>query len=130
MIWILTYGELYKHICFYKMKTENPKTKNENKIVFFYSLPMFVDRCRSHAERDRAVHIRHHAGGRSHTYGRWLRGVQTFQNQESPIRHHGINGSCGHRRCRHAEKTKIIKINKKTRNYRVIVFIIIIFIRY
>lgn len=56
---------------------------------------MFVYRWRGHAKWDRAVHIRHHAGSRGHTHGRWLRGVQTFQNQESPVRYHGIKDSLG-----------------------------------
>jgi len=79
---------------------------------------VLVDRRWSHAERDGAVHIRHHAGSRGRTHGRRIRGVQTFQNQESPVRHNGVNDSCGLGNRRRAKTTTKKQQNKKLMRFR------------
>lgn len=60
-------------------------------MIRHYSLPVFVDRSWCHAKRNRTIHIRHHSSSRRCTYGWWVCGFQTLQNQESPVRYDGIN---------------------------------------
>jgi len=73
-------------------------------MIRFYSLPVFVDRSRRHAKRNRTIHIWHHSSSRRCTYGWWVCSFQTLQNQESPVRYDGINDS-KHGKCRCAYQT-------------------------